>query len=1240
MKRAFPRFLKTVLSELVPLLLILFLTDCTGLGRARNGDAGKDQEKAPVSVPAATVPGGEGEGPAEQGEAGTGASAVPGEAAPDPGSADAPQNVAQGAAAPGGVPPAAGTGNIVESSNTVSDLKTDDDTVSNGSDTVDDESDDSTAGTESPEESKESGLTPEQKVLERDISTSSFAELASMNREVGLSEAGTREELAQRLRDYYGLSRTAAEAESSSSRKDITIESARSTEYFTLEVVDEEYARLRGDVVVSLKDGDSVHRIKADEILYNRTRNIMSASGGVEYVKEGGEKVETYRGESITVNLDDWASVLMDSVSERSLASDGTTYRFAGSLIIRSDEEATIMTNATITNPANDASYGSTWSISAKKLWLLPGSDWAILNAVLKVGEIPLLWIPAFFFPADEVIFHPVLGLKPREGTFSQNTFYIWGRPTASSSSEASSLSKILGTNSDEEKVREGIFLRSTGKKAVDPNDKQFKVMADFYTNLGIYLGAKLALPAKAPFGTLDFEAGVGFTRTLYPVGGGYTPFDNNGESDWNSSNFFSTTIPLRYRFTATGSLNWTYGSLSWNIPFYSDPEVNNDFLNRSEEMDWVSMLTQGNDIDTTTSSNNSMGSYSWSLGGALNPRLQFLAPYLSGLSISNISSTLSFQSKPVPSGSGKSDRAPDYQFLYPAAFTIASFTIPLQGTLLNLGGMAKANPNSKPAEWDDPWEQAPLKNIGVPRSPWDTEEQAAKAAESTDPYNLPPPVLNARFELPRAGSTRFTIGYNLTPVFTSTMNFRHQHWLEPESVNWSEISSILTKVTANAGVSFNLSEASSGAYDVAMRLNGDATWQDYSYINKEAEEFDTDAEETAAKKLVYGGTRFTTTGTATVNLRPLFWNTMWSGTSLTYSLGSPIAQSVYKDKGTIDDSSWEWEYGEWTKEKLTTHTVGATLSASVMDKVQTLSISTALPPKEAAVTTSASLRIWNSTTTFGETITFKEGEDKPVFGLISFSETLPIIPGYSVSASFDYNPEDPVNDFSRINASLTLFNNFTTTFTMNRSKSYELDPAIGWKLSDAPEKLNPQSLNMSYSRSFGQENLWKGLFKWSLNFNTSLNFDFQRYTYSKFTFRLAATLGITKFLTLNLSTNSENAVIARYVKDWLGVDLPGESNMFLDLLKSFNFFDEGMRRQSGFKLKSFSFNLTHHLGDWDVTLGINLSPYLDNTTVGQIPAYKFNTVVNFAVKWVPISEIKTDLKYESRYETFTTTTN
>ncbi|MDR2053087.1 MAG: hypothetical protein LBP80_06710, partial [Treponema sp.] len=649
------------------LFIFLIVSGCAGL---RSGGESPVQGEAGVESEGVPEPGGEdapirmeGEDPArESGTAGAEpeTAAEPGTpaAGEGPGAGQQAGTGGQGAAA---VPP--GTAAADEGTGAEDGVSTDDAGVS-----AEGTGDETGGESEGGEAGEEEGPTPEQKILELDIKTSSLGELAAWCRSLGLSEGGSREQLADRLRVYYELppppGAEQQEEGGDSKKKTIIIESARNTEYFTLEAVDEEYARLTGDVVVSLKDGDANYRIQAEEILFNRTRNIISASGGVEFLKDDGNTQETFRGERITVDLDNWASVFMDSVSQRSMSSDDDVFRFSGSLITRSDEKATILTDATITSGASEEAF---WSISASKLWLLPGNDWAFLNAVLKVGEIPVLWLPAFFYPSDEIVFHPVFGYRSREGNFVQTTTYLFGRPRADTSSEASSITKIMGGNSDDEKEQHGIFLRSTGKKSQDPNEKRLFFILDSYANLGVYTGTEFTLPSGGILRSLNIAGGLGFTRNVYQKSGTYTPFPHDENvSEWNTSRLFSETVPFRYRMENSTSFSLPGGTLSLTLPFYSDIYVTRDFMNRSEDMDWFNMIKQGNSADTDTDlTENLLGYYDWRISGSFNPKLDFLNPYISSISISNISSILAFRYRDSRYRSS-TDISPDKTFYFP----------------------------------------------------------------------------------------------------------------------------------------------------------------------------------------------------------------------------------------------------------------------------------------------------------------------------------------------------------------------------------------------------------------------------------------------------------------------------------------------------------------------------------------------------------------------------------------------
>ncbi|GAG77263.1 unnamed protein product [marine sediment metagenome] len=114
--------------------------------------------------------------------------------------------------------------------------------------------------------------------LARDIETTDYYELLAWCQRLGLDDSGDRSQLQARLYRYYQVS-PEEEAERKPGKR-IIIRSARQTEYFTIEEIDEDYLRLQGDVVIEFIDEeeDVVHRIRAQRIIVNQTQNILTAS--------------------------------------------------------------------------------------------------------------------------------------------------------------------------------------------------------------------------------------------------------------------------------------------------------------------------------------------------------------------------------------------------------------------------------------------------------------------------------------------------------------------------------------------------------------------------------------------------------------------------------------------------------------------------------------------------------------------------------------------------------------------------------------------------------------------------------------------------------------------------------------------------------------------------------------------------------------------------------------------------
>ncbi|GHU25089.1 hypothetical protein FACS1894164_13340 [Spirochaetia bacterium] len=965
---------------------------------------------------------------------------------------------------------------------------------------------------------------------ERDIATSTLNELVLWCRNLGLSETGTKEEVAGRIRNYYHLpAPESAPVSADRSIRTITVNAAQHSEYFTVKEVNEEYARFRGGVSLTLNDGSTTHRIQANEILFNRTRNMVTASGGVSYARISSEREESFRGDSIHVNLNTWESTFVDGAS--TFANNDTAYEFSGTVISRTDAGTTVLKDATIRNAQDEESL---WSVHASQIWLLPGSDFAILNAVLKVGEIPVFYFPFLHIPSDEIMFHPVLGTRPREGSFVQTTTYIFGRSNAPVSSE-NSLTSIMGNNdAGMEKKREGVFLRSTGRKAIDPNTTRFSILLDAYTNLGYYIGAELALPKKTVFDAIDLSAGIAFSRDVHQQGSYYTPFDASGSDTWNHSRIFSIDVPFRYRLTTTGSLSGTYGSFSWSVPVYSDPFVDSDFLtNRSEKMDYMNMLMGSDSTTTTTTYKNS---YEWQIRGNLNPKITNLSPGINSLSISNISSTMAFSSR---ENRVSPDASPDRVFFYPDKWTIFSLNAAIAGTPWSFGAV-----QPPPASSTNPHRESELANNII--APWESLKiPESKNAAPTDDQ-LSPPVLTQRFSLPTdLGGPRLAFDYSFSPSGVSELQYRNSadHWKSADAVSLNDVRAVVSKLGITGNFGLNLSQPSGRMYSSSLRFSFSGAWEDYSYMNEEAEEFDSETKRANAWKDRYNAQFFSTAWEFNTSLQPFAQSPIFGTTNFQYLVKGPIIKTVFS--GTGIDPQWDWEKGELSDHRLT-----ANLAAQFFNKMQTASLVADMLPDKKALALNATFRIFFTETTFQG----KVMEGDKTFDTMKLSETIRFGPNnnFTIRQELSYDPEKK----KWLTALSTLSGyGFSASFNAAQSKPWNLVADQGWvQDTTAPESFVPTLFRTSYSKTFKPDLLLQNRFLVNFTVNPSLDLDLIKYTQSKFSFSMRFSLHIGRFFDINFSILSENAEIFRYVMALPDFGLP-QKNIFTDQYSAYSAF-------------------------------------------------------------------------------------
>ena len=139
--------------------------------------------------------------------------------------------------------------------------------------------------------------------------------------------------------------------------------------------------------------------------------------------------------------------------------------------------------------------------------------------------------------------------------------------------------------------------------------------------------------------------------------------------------------------------------------------------------------------------------------------------------------------------------------------------------------------------------------------------------------------------------------------------------------------------------------------------------------------------------------------------------------------------------------------------------------------------------------------------------------------------------------------------------------------------------------------------------------------------------------TSSYFSFSPGIVFEINDVLKFSFSSESRNDVIFRYVQDYvdMGIEIPGEKNVFVDLFDSFAFWDEKLRYASGFKLKKLKMTLSHDLHDWTLNSSFTLEPRLIKTSKPY--KYDYSPYFTLSVSWKPMSSMKTTV--EDKYGEF-----
>ena len=985
-----------------------------------------------------------------------------------------------------------------------------------------------------------------------------------------------------------------------------------------------------GGVSLSVKDGSSVSTIEADTLVYNRSENMIEAEGNVRYSRKtgGSEEAEEFTGELLLFNIDEMEGIFLDGTIKQAPRKRGSNpFTIQSATVGRDASGATGFKNAALSTNT-DPDDEPLWSIRASRIWMLPGNELAFANGYFSIGIVPIFYLPFFYYPADEMIFHPVFGFRNREGYFLQTTTYLFGRkPLTTDSKTSGSFSNFMKSDRLKKQERNGLFFKNLNEDDTDAGSSYIKLLADTYSQLGGLVGIDgKVVPKNTLIRQLDFSLLLGFSRTLFPLkntgidGISHITYGSDGQRHYNKSFLYGISVPFRYRAHINFGISQAPFQFSINMPFISDPYFKKDFFDRSEDMNWFSYLlnrdklSKGADIGRETS-------YSWKIDGSIRPSLKGLNPWITSFNLDTASLAVDFSSKQTrPIDPVEGLHAPQREFFYPRLFKPEG-KISIAGTILSNTMFAEKKAEKIPdvegiphpfITQDNTPPDSSEEGLGEPKQ---SESQKTEKREFLDTFI---PVFKPLYGKEFDHSITYSLNYTGDFSALQETTFANEQWNAPKDIKWQDYESRYYQLKGNAGLrgSFSYSQ---NLISLSSNLVFSGNYQQHPWTR-----------DTSRKPVLelndFKANVYTLKNENSVTVNPLVYTDLFKPVSFGWSITEVLAKNVFT--GTHDAPKWETQRVKWNKEFITTHTGSAVFGIVLAEKyTQKITFSINLPPLLQAYSTSLNLSFPYGTFTasgklFERENTAKKWAWEPLKTDLTW--TLP----YDIRStqSYTYNIEDKSSERLHITLGWKYFSAF---YTQSREIPQKLVPGSGWILDGTEKRFIPFALGLSFSNTSNALTIyaWKNRIKIQLGLSSTLQFNLVRSTDSYFTFAPKIIFNIHEFWDFSFGSSSRNDVIARYFQKALNlpVVIPGETNILTDLAYSFYFWDRSKREASGFKLQSLDIGFTHYLKDWTLKFNCEIKPQIKNE--GARKYYEFSPTITFAVEWNPIGDIKVEAK-------------
>ncbi len=1055
----------------------------------------------------------------------------------------------------------------------------------------------------------------------RDIETAGYYELQSWAETLGLSPDGSRSDLQQRLAEYYEVELEEPDEPGEDARV-VRVEAAEDLRYFSVDEVEEEYIRLSGGVRIELSDRDDAarHRIDADEVVLNQEREILSAYGSVVYEIERDGEIERFEGESLTVELESWAGGFLYGTSTRPREIEGETldFRFSGSNITRNAEDVIVIEDGVITSSRADPPY---YRIAATRIWILEPGDWALTNAVLYVGRVPMFYFPAFFYPGRPNILNLSFGVRDRDGAYVQTTYYLRGDPEPDDT-EPLSILQLAGDEDDVDRVREGLFLRPAEEgERIERSDDTIRILADVYSNLGALLGLDVVLDSPPVVDNFSLFAGIGATRLQYtvPDADRRTTFylDEEGVSRqyWASSRFPGLEAPFRFAvdLSTGGSIGGL--NLSLDVPVYSDPRFEQDLLNRAERIDWGNIIGLSDEEESPPGVRSTLN---WRLRSSYRPNVRALNPWVSTADLRSANASVQWRRRSVSDDllepfEAAALNAPADSFFYPDAITAPDLSGRISGRLLDSGRETPEEPETEPR---DPGRLRPPRNGS-------NDSADERDSISSDRLRIAPGREGRSVSRP-TDPIEYRLGYSMSPALSyqarteGGSRTNEVRWDLPEDVDWN-----IAYWEESRRFSSSLDWSSSYldplvSFDTSLSLS-DRQRRRFDF----SEAIEPDDQDLLAERAA-SADRTNIDSSTRVSLAPLEEQPFFRGTRTRYDIDVRLLERTFD---IFEDGRPQYEVrtAEWDDESITAHNLNATLAANTLGDRQTLGVRYDLPPKDERGTGDLRLRTGPLQSRVQTGYTRERDNGDFEWDPLRVTETLSLGDAVEVSQRITYDLNEDFVDSTRSDFSA---GPFTARFAAARSEGFSFDAEDeGDWVGDDDVRLRPSSASARLSTDIEPDPFWRNRINADFSLTTSLEADLLRYTDSTLDLRVATNVNVFQFLELGVSARSRNTQMYQYVPGLAEEVDSSTRNILVDIGRSFNFFDREDREFSSFNVRELEIDAVHDLGDWDLTLAYRGRPAQRSDNAETV--VEWESRVDVSLDWRPIPEISRTFEYE-----------